>query len=149
MTTLTLVDSEATVRDWARTEAHITAVVGTRVFFSTPLAYRAVIANTNAPPVNSYIVLTLISETHQVGDLGLQIAVIQVDAWGKSKALAATAVTAFQTAVRQLSYGKPVSVGQSVISWADVNQKRWQPDPTRNIPRYILDVQFALHGAEA
>jgi hypothetical protein len=142
MTSLTIVDTEAVVRDWARTETHINGAVGTKVFFSTPLAYAKA-------PQSSWIVMTLVAESHESGDLGLQKSLIQFDAWGATKALAATAALAVQTAGRQLSYGQPVSVGSAVITWADVSTRRWLPDPTLNTPRYIVDLLFALHGPEA
>jgi hypothetical protein len=142
MTSLTLVDSEATARDWARAETHINAQVGTSAFFSQPIAFPKT-------PKNAWIVMTLVSETFQVGDLGLQLALVQFDCWGKTKATAATVALAVQTAGRQLSFGQPVTVGTAVIAWADATQKRWFPDPTLNTPRYVVDVLFAMHGAEA
>jgi hypothetical protein len=142
MTSLTLVDTEATVRTWARTETHINGAVGTRVFFSTPLAY-------DKAPQSSWIVMTLVAESHESGDLGFQKPLIQFDCYGQTKAIAATASLAVQTAARQLSYGQPVTVGSAVISWADVSQRRWLPDPSVNIPRYIVDLLFAIHGLEA
>jgi hypothetical protein len=144
MTSLTIVDSEAVVRTWARTEAHISAAVGTKVFFSTPLAY-------NKAPQSTWIVMVLVAESHEAGDLGLQKPLIQFDCFGSTKAIAATTALAVQTAVRLLSYGKPVTVAgeNAVISWADVSLRRWLPDTTINQPRYIVDVLFALHGLEA
>jgi hypothetical protein len=141
VTTLTLVDSEATARTWAKAETHINAAVSGRVFFSTPQSY-------GKTPADSWIVLSLVGETHQAGDLGLQLSLVQFDCWGKTKALAAAAALAVQTAARQISSGQPMTVGSAVITWADLNQRRWLPDPTTNTARYVVDVQFAMHGAE-
>lgn len=148
MTSLTIVDSEATVRNWARAETHITTVVGTRTFLSMPIAYpKAASAE--------WIVMNLVSETFQVGDLGMQEALIQFDCYsspttkGGTKAKAAAVALAVQTAGRLLSFGAPITVGAAVIAWADPQMMRWLPDPTLNIPRYVVDVLFALHGAEA
>jgi hypothetical protein len=142
VTTLTLVDSEATARNWARSETHITAQVGTRTFFSVPIAYSKA---AKAP----WIVMTLVSETFQVGDLGLQEALIQFDCFAADKASAAGVAIAVQTAARQLTFGAPVTVGTAVIAWAEAQTMRWLPDPTLNTPRYVVDVLFAMHGAEA
>lgn len=147
MTTLTLVDTEAVAKAWAKAETHINAAVNSRVFFSTPQSY-------GKTPAATWIVLSLVGETHQAGDLGLQQPLIQFDCWSKpvsmggTKASAAVVALAVQTAARQLSFGQSVTIGQSVISVGDVNQKRWLPDPTTNSPRYVVDVQFAMHGAE-
>lgn len=142
MTSLTIIDSEKTARDWARAETHISAQVGTAAFFSTPIAFPKT-------PETAWIVMTLVSETFQAGDLGLQLALVQFDCWGKTKATAAAVATAVQTAGRQLSFGQTVTVGSAVITWGDATQKRWLPDPTLNTPRYIVDLLFAMHGAEA
>ena len=149
MTSLAIVDTEDVVRTWARTETHINAQVGTRVFFSIPLAYTQAIESGSPTPKTSWIVMKLVAENHETGDLGFQKPLVQFDCFGQTKAIAATASLAVQTAARQLSYGQPVSVGSAVISWADVSQRRWLPDPTKNTPRYIVDLLFAIHGLEA
>lgn len=149
MTSVTLVDTEAVVRTWARAEANITAQVGTRVFLSLPLAYTQAIEAGSPLPKTSWIVMTLVAENHESGDLGFQKPLIQFDCYGQTKAIAATTALAVQTAARLISYGAPVTVGTAVISWADVSQRRWLPDPTKNTPRYIVDLLFAIHGAEA
>ena len=142
MTSLTLVDAEGVVQEWAESDAGIAAATGSRIFFAVPIAY-------NKTPVSTWIVMTLVSEAHQVGDLGLQEARIQFNCNGKTKLLAATVALAVQSAARQLSFGLPKTVGSAVITWADVSLKRWLPDPTLNTPRYVVDVLFAMHGAEA
>ena len=150
MTTLQIVDAEGTVRNWARAEAHITAQVGTRTFFSTEIAYpKAALTDSTKP----WIVMTLVSETFQPGDLGMQMALIQFDVRATTKLIAAGVATALETAARLLSFGAPVTVtipsGTATIAWADVSQKRWFVDPTLNIPRYTVDVMFAIHGPQA
>lgn len=150
MTTLTIVDAEATVRNWARAETHITAQVGTRVFFTgTPIAYPKAALNAADP----WIVMSLITETFEVGDLGLQLALIQFDCRATTKLIAANVATALETALRLLSFGAPVTVtipsGTATITWADVSNKRWLVDTTLNIPRYIVDGLFAIHGVQA
>ena len=66
---------------------------------------------------------------------------------------AANVATALETAGRLLTFGAPVSVtipsGTARIAWADVRQKRWFVDPTLNIPRYVVDILFAITGPEA
>ena len=127
-----------------RSEPHIAALNATRVFFSTPLAY-----SDPAKVPSTWIVLSLVGETHEAGDLGLQQPLIQTDVWGKTKALAAALALAVQTAGRQLSTGQRTTVGTAVIAVGDVSQKRWLPDPTTNTPRYIVDLLFAMYGPEA
>ena len=149
MTNLTIVDAEAAVRNWARAETNITGQVGTRTFFSTEIAYPKAALATASP----WIVMTLISETFQAGDVGMQLALIQFDCRATTKLLAANVATALETAGRLLTFGAPVSVtipsGTARIAWADVRQKRWFVDPTLNIPRYVVDILFAITGPEA
>lgn len=142
MTSLTLVDTEDTIRTWARTEAHISAQVGTKVFLSTPVSYAKA-------PKGTWIVMSLVAESHVAGDLGFQKSLVQFNCYGATKAIAATVALAVQTAGRQLSYGQPVTVGSAVISWADVQLRRWMPNPTINLPCYVVDLLFAIHGVEA
>lgn len=148
-TSLTIVDAEAAVRDWARAETHIAAQVGTKVFFSMPIAYPKAALATLTP----WIVMTLVSETFQTGDLGMQLSLVQMDCYGPTKATASAVAVAVETASRLLSFGNPITVtipaGTATIAWADPTLKRWFVDPTLNIPRYIVDVTFALHGPEA
>ena len=141
-TTTTVVDAEATVRSWARSESHINAVVAARVFFSTPQSYA-----TSRP--DSWITLSLVSETFEAGDLSLQKPLVQFTCWGKDKATAASVAMAVETAARQLSYGLRATVGSAVILTGDVQQKRWFPDATTNTPRYVVDLLFAMFGPEA
>jgi hypothetical protein len=148
-TSLTIVDAEATVRNWARAETHIVAQVGTKVYFSMPIAFPKAALATLTP----WIVMTLVSETFQAGDLGMQLSLVQFDCYGPTKANASSVATSVETAARLLSFGAPLSVtipsGSAQIAWADVDLKRWFVDPTLNIPRYIVDVRFAIHGPEA
>jgi len=125
VTNLVIVDAEATVRNWARAETNIVAAVGTRTFFSTEIAYPKAALASNATP---WIVMTLISETFQAGDVGMQLALIQFDCRATTKLIAADIATALETAGRLLTFGAPVSVtiptGTARIAWADVRQKR-------------------------
>lgn len=142
MTTLTIIDCEATAKTWAESNAAVIAQVADRVFYATPKAYE------KTPPF-AWLVLKLIAESHEPDDLGMQRALIQFDAWGRTKLQAANAVIAVQTAARQLYNGPPLTVGQTVIAVGNVSQKRWLPDPTTNTPRYSLDVFFSMRGPEA
>jgi hypothetical protein len=145
MTSLTLVDAEAAAQAWAEADTTINTLTGSRIFYSVPIAYpKAALAKGD-----SWILLTLVSETFQSGDLGLQQALIQFDCNGPSKLLAAGVALAVESAARQLTFGHSVTVTPAVIVWAQVSQKRWLPDRTMNIPRYVVDVLFAFHGAEA
>ena len=150
MTVLQLIDPEATARDWARNDAGISAAVGTKIFFSTPIAYaKAAMSNTVPFSGAPWIVLTLVSEVFQAGDLGMQLPTIQFNCYAATKSAAATVALAVQTSVRLLTFGKPITLNtSSTIAWADATQARWLPDPTINIPRYILDVRFAMHGPQ-
>lgn len=142
---LTLIDAEATVKTWAKAETHIRGAVSDRVFYATPQE------NYDPPPGKSpsaWVNLSLPTETHQADDLGLQLSLVQFDCWGRTKLLAAAAALAVQAAARQLSLGAPVVVGSAVIVFGDVQQKRWLPDPTTNMPRYVVDVLFAIRGPE-
>lgn len=141
-TMLTIVDAEATARAWARSETHIRAIVGDRVFFATPQAYE------KARP-NSWIVVTLISETFAAGEFGSQQPLVQFTCWGNTKATAASVAMAVETAARQLSQGLRATVGSAVIFDGDVSQKRWWPDPVTNSPRYVVDLLFSMFGPEA
>ena len=153
MTSLTIVDAEATARNWVRNVAAIEALVSTRVFFSVDVPY-------SKAAKAEWIVMTLTSHTFQPGDLGLQLALIQFDCWspppvsGGTKLKAATVALALVTAARQLSFGNPITITNpggptAVIAWADAQQMRWLPDPQVWAPRYVVDVLFAIHGAEA
>jgi hypothetical protein len=141
---LTLVDPEKTARDWARADPGISAAVGTKVFFSQPIAFAKAAMMAGTP----YIIVTLVSETFQSGDLGMQQPLIQWNCYGSTKAAAAVVALAVQTSVRLLTFGKPTAVGTSVIAWADAAQARWLPDPTINAPRYVLDCRFAIYGPQ-
>lgn len=143
---LTLVDAEAVVKRWAKAETHISGAVSDRVFYGTPQD------NYDPPPGRSppsWVVLTLPSQTFEPDTLGLQRPLVQFDCWGRTKALAAAAALAVQTAAWQLSLGVQVAVGSAVIVTGDVQQARWLPDPTTNLPRYVVDVLFAMRGPEA
>lgn len=141
-TMLTIIDAEATVRTWARAESHIHAVIDDRVFFATPQAYE------KSKP-KSWVVMTLISETHEADDLGMQLATIQFDCVGNTKATAASVAIAVQAAGRQLYNGAQAVVGNVVIATGNVTAKRWYPDPVTNTPRYLVDILFSLFGPEA
>jgi len=138
---LTLIDSEAAIRTWARSESHITAAVADRVFFATPQTYER-----TAP--ESWIVLSLVTETHQPGDVGFQRPLIQFTCYGRTKAVAADVALAVQAAGRSF-VGRPVTVGPATIVAAEVSAKRWLPDPTTGTPRYVVDLLLAVRGAEA
>ncbi len=145
MTSLTIVDAEAAAQQWAEQDTTINTLTGSRILYSVPIAFpKAAMAAGSA-----WIVMTLISETFQPGDLGMQQALIQFDCNGPTKLAAANVAIAVQSASRLLTFGRSVTVGTTVIVWAEASQKRWLPDPTLNVPRYIVDVLFALHGAEA
>jgi hypothetical protein len=137
--TLTVVDSEQTIRTWARTEANISGAVATRVFFATPQPYEKV-------RPDNWIVMALVSEIHEPTDIGMQYALVQFTCWGKTKALAAATAIAVQQAGRQLEWGPPVTVGSAVIQTGSVSQRRWVPDNTTNLARYDVDLNLVIRG---
>lgn len=146
--TLTVVDSEDIVRDWARVEPNITAALNGRVFYATPQSYQSKTAQNglaqNAP--SSWAVMSLVSETHDSTDLGMQQALIQFTCYGRTKLLAAAAAIAIQQAGRALQWGPPVTVDAAVIQSGSVGQRTWLPDRTTNLPRYVVDLLFLIRG---
>lgn len=145
--TLTVVDTEQIIRLWARSEANISAAVDGRVFFATPPSYADTPGSkpfANAPA--SWIVLSLVSETHEDSDLGMQQPLIQFTIWAKTKAASAAAAIAVQQAGRALQWGPSVTVGAAVIQTGSVSQRRWFPDSTTNLPRYVVDLLFLIRG---
>jgi hypothetical protein len=149
--TLTCVDSEQVVRTWARAETNINAAVSGRVFFGTPQKYADLLASLVWPAIpaglpNSWIVLSLVSEVHEDNDLGMQQPLVQFTVWGTTKAIAAAAAIAVQNAGRQLEWGPPVPVDSAVIQSGSVSQRRWFPDSSTNLPRYVVDLLFTIRG---
>lgn len=146
--TLTIVDTEHVVRDWARLEPNISGAFGTEIWFATPQTYES---NTNktglaqaAPKL--WVSLSLISETHEASDLGMQQALVQFTCYGRTKLLAAQGAVAVQQAGRQLQWGPPVTVDNAVIQSGSVSQRRWFPDRVTNLPRYAVDLLFLIRG---
>lgn len=145
--TLTAVDCEQIVRTWARAEPNITAAVDGAVFFSTPQSYADTPGGkpyANAPA--SWIVVMLVSETEDETDLQMQKPLIQFTCWGKTKLLAAATSLAVQNAGKQLQWGPPVPAVSAVIQSGSVQQRRWFPDSTTNLPRYVVDLLFFIRG---
>jgi hypothetical protein len=146
--TLTVVDSEAVVRDWARAEANIHAAILDRVFFATPQDYQsktAVNGLAQAAP-SSWAVMSLVSDVHEPSDIGMQQSLIQFTCYGRTKLLAAQAAIAVQQAGRALQWGPPVTVDAAVIQSGSVSQRRWFPDRVTNLPRYVVDLLFLIRG---
>jgi hypothetical protein len=146
--TLTVVDTEAVVRDWARGETHIHAAVANEVWFSTPQDYQSKTAPNGLSPAapKSWAILSLVSETHEPSDIGMQQALIQFTCYGRTKLLAAQAAVAVQQAGRGLQWGPPVKVDAAVIQSGSVSQRRWFPDRVTNLPRYVVDLLFLIRG---
>jgi hypothetical protein len=146
--TLTVVDSEAVVRDWARAETHIRAIAGTEIWYSTPQKYASDTApnGLSAAAPKSWVILSLVSETHEPSDIGMQQALIQFTCYGRTKLLAAQAAIAVQQAGRLLQWGPPVTVNAAVIQSGSVSQRRWFPDRVTNLPRYVVDLLFLIRG---
>jgi hypothetical protein len=138
---LVLEDAELAVRSWFRSNSTITAAVGANTFFATPKSFEQA-----TPP--AWLVVRLVVETHQPGDVGFQQPLIQVDCWGKTKQLAASAALAVQTVGRSF-LGRPVTVGSTMFVTGDVSSKRWLPDPVTGSSRYIVDLSLTVRGAEA
>jgi hypothetical protein len=146
--TLTVVDTEAVVRDWARAEANIHGAVVDEIWYSTPQKYASDTApnglSTLAP--KSWVVLSLISDVHEPSDIGMQQSLIQFTCYGRTKLLAAKAAVAVQQAGRGLQWGPPVTVDAAVIQSGSVSQRRWFPDRVTNLPRYVVDLLFLIRG---
>lgn len=140
MTLVTLVDSEGAAKLWLSGVAGVTAAAA-GVFYATPQAFQD---PTKRP--TAWISLSLVSEQETPDDVGLQQALIQVDCWGKTKLLAASAANAVQTAARGLRE-TPVTAGSTAIVTGDWQQRRWLPDPVTNTPRYQVDLLLTMRGA--
>lgn len=125
-----LPDAELLVVNWLRARTEITALVSTRVYTQIP-----------AGPSFPLIRITRIGGIPEIRQ-HLDVARIQVDAWGTSqyqaRTVAATAQAALHAAVGLHATG--------VVSNVDDDLGlTWSPDSETNQPRYVFGVALYIH----
>ena len=76
---------------------------------------------------------------HPRGDLPHDIARMQFDAWGTTRAQASTIAYTLIGELDSLSRTSGFTAGNATLASATVLGLRWLPDPESDTPRYVVD----------
>jgi hypothetical protein len=127
-------DVEGGVRAWARANAFITPIVGTRTFFGFP--------DGGQLPL---LTLRRVGGRPDAGEAPIDTARISFECWGRTKQEAAAVAAAVKSAAESLPAGAPM--GADVICHgASVVLDLWLPEPKTDAARYVIDVVFTVRA---
>lgn len=132
---MTWPDVEGAMRDYLRADAGVSALVSTRVFFGIP-------RNGARFPL---AVVRKVAGRQDGSEAPLDVATIQVDAWGTTKANAATLRSAVRDACDALR--EPTTQGTVVLYGANCVGDTWVPDPESDQPRYAMTFEVVARAA--
>lgn len=125
-----LPDAELLVVNRLRATAEVTALVGTRVYTQIP-----------ATPTYPLIRVTRIGGVPAIRQ-HLDVARIQIDAWGATQYQARTVAATAQAAIHAATGTHATGVVSNV---EDDLGLTWSPDPDTDQPRYVFAVAISIH----
>jgi hypothetical protein len=139
-------DVEGPVRTWLRQQTYLTdllAVHGTTpsIDLSTPKGY------SKTPPDKPWVVLQSVNDMPLPGGgPNVTVALLQFDVYGPTRSAVSQAAAALVSVCESMLAGTQLDA-TTIAHGAIVRRNQWIPDPSNDLPRRSLDIEFTVYAA--